>query len=461
MRMVSMTGTIKKRSACLWLALFTVAALCAGMTKENVSAKKGWMIRKEAAKVEDAADKEERELTAGLHAKAAVLLDMDSGRVLYEKNGSEILPMASTTKIMTCILALENCNMQEEVTVSAYAVAQPKVHLGMKKGEHYLLGDLLYSLMLESHNDSAVAIAEHIGGKELSLPPQEERTKEQSREAVLAFCNKMTKKALELGCKNTCFLTPNGLDAQTTLPNGQKKIHATTAEDLAAIMRYCVVQSEQKDTFLKITRAQNYTFSDAEKKRSHSCCNHNAFLPMMDGALSGKTGFTNQAGYCYVGALARDEKKLAIALLACGWPGHKTWKWADAKSLFRYGLSQYHYEETQPEVTLPEIPVLEAASPDGNPYRQVVLTPAREDGILPIRLLLKEGETVSADMKLEKELHAPFGKKKQIGRIDYFLTTPDGAQMLLASERLYTGVEVKKAAYPYFFSYILKKFLVS
>ncbi|MDE7276814.1 MAG: D-alanyl-D-alanine carboxypeptidase, partial [Lachnospiraceae bacterium] len=99
-----------------------------------------------------------------LYAQAAVLMDADSGRVLYGKNENEVLPMASTTKIMTCILALEYGNPDDIVEVSAYAASMPKVKLYMQEGEKYRLEDLLYSLMLESHNDSAVAIAEAVGG---------------------------------------------------------------------------------------------------------------------------------------------------------------------------------------------------------------------------------------------------------------------------------------------------------
>lgn len=99
-----------------------------------------------------------------LYAAAAVLMDADTGRVLYEKNGDVFMSNASTTKILTCIVALENASPEEIVEVSAYAAGMPKVKLFMNQGEHFKLGDLLYSLMLESHNDSAVAIAEHVGG---------------------------------------------------------------------------------------------------------------------------------------------------------------------------------------------------------------------------------------------------------------------------------------------------------
>ena len=151
-----------------------------------------------------------------LYAKAAVLMDADTGRVLFSKNGNAIMAMASTTKIMTCILALENGNLSDTLTVSSLAASQPKVHLGMRGGEQYVLRDLLYSLMLESHNDSAVAIAEHIGG------------------SVEEFVNNMNQKAMELGCLSTHFITPNGLDAVD-----EEGIHSTTAEDLARIMSYC------------------------------------------------------------------------------------------------------------------------------------------------------------------------------------------------------------------------------
>ena len=99
-----------------------------------------------------------------LYARSACLMDADSGRVLYSKNSEQKLPMASTTKIMTCILALEDGRMDDLVTVSAYAASQPKVHMGAKTGEQFYLQDLLYALMLNSDNDAAVMIAEQVGG---------------------------------------------------------------------------------------------------------------------------------------------------------------------------------------------------------------------------------------------------------------------------------------------------------
>ena len=250
-----------------------------------------------------------------LYARSAVLMDADSGRILYQKEGETPLPMASTTKIMTCIVALENGVLEDEVEVSAYAASMPDVQLNIREGEHYILRDLLHSLMLESHNDSAVAIAEHIGG------------------SVEGFADLMNRKAKEIGCENTYFITPNGLDAEKEIETAdggkQTAAHSTTAADLARIMSYCIKRSPKKEDFLDITRTASYSFSNLEGSRSFSCSNHNAFLNMMEGALSGKTGFTGKAGYCYVGALERDDRTFVVALLACGWPNNKTYKWSD------------------------------------------------------------------------------------------------------------------------------------
>lgn len=279
-----------------------------------------------------------------LYAQAAVLMDADSGRILYEKNSEKIMPMASTTKIMTCILALENGNLDDTVTTSAKAASQPEVHLGVREGEQFRLRDLLYSLMLESHNDAAVIIAEHIGT------------------SVEGFADMMNEKARQAGCTQTHFVTPNGLDAAD-----EEGAHRTTAEDLARIMKYCIMDSPQRNAFLEITRTESYTFTSADGGRSFSCVNHNAFLKMMDGALSGKTGFTGEAGYCYVGALKRDDRTYVVSLLACGWPNNKGYKWSDTKKLMSYGIDSFHYQDVCREVDTGTVPVL-GGIPDGNRF---------------------------------------------------------------------------------------------
>jgi len=338
-----------------------------------------------------------------LYAKSAVLMDADSGRVLYERNGYEQMAMASTTKIMTLIVTLENANLDDTVAVSAYAASMPDVQLNIREGENYRLGDLVYSLMLESHNDSAVAIAEHVGG------------------SVEGFAALMNQKAEEIGCENTYYITPNGLDA-----TDGDKFHSTTARDLALVMSYCIKKSPQKEKFLEITRAPSHTFSDLSGQRSFLCTNHNAFLGMMTGALSGKTGFTSKAGYCYVGALERDGKTFVVALLACGWPNHKTYKWSDTRTLMEYGLANYSYrsfdEAVIPKQALEDVAVtgaksekigeaetvkVEFADSMGDPGKNI-------DG-----LLMNNEEKITVTLHKVRGLSAPVSKGQQVGHISY------------------------------------------
>ena len=348
-------------------------------------------------------DKEKNSTNIQLYARSAVLMDADSGRVLFGKNENERMPMASTTKIMTCILALENGNMEDMVTVSSYAAGQPKVHLGMREGQQFRLKDLLYSLMLESHNDSAVAIAEHIGG------------------SVEGFAKMMNRKADEIGCSDTWFITPNGLDASAADDEGDERVHSTTAKELARIMRYCIEESEKKEEFLEITRTQSHFFSDAEGKSSYSCNNHNAFLSMMDGALSGKTGFTNNAGYCYVGALRRDGKTFVVALLACGWPNHKDYKWSDTRKLMQYGLENYEYRDVYEQPELSPLTVEGGVPDSGRPYDGAYAKISVKEQDQELQLLLKDGETVEKKIRLPHTLTAPVESGSEAGSIEYYL----------------------------------------
>jgi D-alanyl-D-alanine carboxypeptidase (penicillin-binding protein 5/6) len=129
------------------------------------------------------------------------------------------------------------------------------------------------------------------------------------------------------------------LDAET-----DEGSHHTTAEDIARIMKYCCWDSDKSSEFLEITQTLNYAFSSLDGA-AYSVSNKNAFLSMMSDAISGKTGYTSKAGYCYVAALESEGRKYTIALLACGWPNNRTYKWNDAKVLFSYGKEHYRKEE--------------------------------------------------------------------------------------------------------------------
>lgn len=347
-----------------------------------------------------------------LYAQSAVLMDGDSGRILFAKNGQEERAMASTTKIMTCILALENGNLDDTVTVSAKAASQPEVHLGVQEGEQFRLRDLLYSLMLESHNDAAVAIAEYVGT------------------SVEGFADMMNEKAKQAGCTQTHFVTPNGLDA-----SDGEGAHHTTAEDLARIMKYCIMDSPQRRAFLEITQTENYTFNNLSGSRSFSCFNHNAFLSMMEGAISGKTGFTGEAGYCYVGALERDDRTFIVSLLACGWPNNKAYKWADTRKLMTYGIDHFHYQDINKEVEPGSVPVLDGI-PDKNrlcgasSVRTMLDTEptiqGQEEGKEMPRssgqkVLLRDDDSVRVEVEKDESLRAPVSKGEPAGEVVYLL----------------------------------------
>ncbi len=353
-----------------------------------------------------------------LYARSAVLMDADTGRILYEKNGEEVLPMASTTKIMTLLVTLENADLEGTVTVSSYAASMPDVQLNIREGERYRLKDLCYSMMLESHNDAAAAIAEHVGG------------------SVEGFASMMNQKARDLGCYHTYFITPNGLDAED-----EHGVHSTTAEDLARIMRFCM----QNDTFLSITREPSWNFTDLDGTRSFTVNNKNAFLNMMEGALTGKTGFTNDAGYCYVGALEREGKRLIVALLACGWPGNRTWKWSDTQTLMNYGLDTYHHETIGEEMIRME----PAAVQDGR-KESVEL---RAD-IGTVQMLLKEDDLFRIETDRPSELQAPVEAGEIVGTVAYYLNNE-----IVDIFPVYAAETVQKIDYWWCLNRILQKWI--
>lgn len=338
-----------------------------------------------------------------LYARSAVLMDADTGRILFGKNDNEVMPMASTTKIMTLLVTLEHADLDEIVEVSERAASMPDVQLHIREGERYRLQDLCYSLMLESHNDSAVAIAEHVGG------------------TVEGFAAMMNQKAKHLGCYHTYFITPNGLDAEDE--HGK---HSTTASDLARIMRCCI----KNETFLSITREPSWTFTDMDGNRSFTVQNKNAFLQMMEGALTGKTGFTNEAGYCYVGALERGEKRLITVVLACGWPNHKTWKWMDTKALMNYGLEDYHKETVGSDrMALEPVSVM-----DGQKEKVEILTDAALEDFL-----LKEDDEFTMEVLVPDILKAPVQAGELVGSVAYYING-----QIVDLFPVYTASEVKK-----------------
>ncbi|MDO4170557.1 MAG: D-alanyl-D-alanine carboxypeptidase family protein [Lachnospiraceae bacterium] len=315
-----------------------------------------------------------------LHAKEALLMDGDTGRVLYEKDGYTRAAMASTTKIMTAIYVIENCDLNDIATTSENAAKQPKVHLGAQKGEQYKVQDLLFALMLESYNDCAVILAEHVSG------------------SVDKFCQAMTEKAQELGCKDTNFKTPNGLDATN---------HYTTPYDLARIAKYAL----ENETFSAIVRTREYSFAEVNGKRQVSVYNKDGFLNRYDGAIGVKTGFTGNAGYCFVGAVKHDGKYLISVVLASGWPPNKTYKWQDTIALMKYGEANY----IKSIVIKKQDRVGQIQVDHGN--KKTV--PLAIEG--SNKILLSDDDKVETRLHMEKELQAPVKKGQKVGSLSIYV----------------------------------------
>lgn len=313
-----------------------------------------------------------------LHARAALLMDADSGRVLYEKDGYTPYAVASTTKILTAVLILEADVGEEYATVSSKATSQPKVKLYVKKGERYKVKDLMYSLLLESHNDTAVVLAEHVAG------------------SVEAFAELMNQKAAELGCKSAHFITPNGLDAEDAGGANQ-----ASAYDMALITAYAL----ENEAFRDIITTRSYSFSDEKGKRSETVTNANRFLDMYEGAIGVKTGFTNLAGYCFVGATEGENGRIIAVVLGCGWPPNQNWKWSDTKGLMDYGSANFERQTLRLETWSGLIEV------ENGTQKQIAVRCAGSELGYPV---CAEDEVKEA-VFMEAVLSAPLKKGEEIG----------------------------------------------
>ena len=320
-----------------------------------------------------------------LNAKAAVIMDAESGKILYEKSKDQKMPNASTTKILTCLYILKHCDLDQMAEVSKNAAMQPKVRLGVREGEKYKVKDLLYGLMLESYNDCAVVLAEHAEG------------------SVENFEKRMNQMAENLGTLNTHFVTPNGLDGID-----KKGRHETTAQDLAKIMARCIKNQQ----FLEITQTKQYTFTDGSRKRRFICNNHNALLSSMQGVISGKTGYTSKAGYCYVGAVKQKNMTMTFSVLASGWPPHKTYKWKDVRKLVQYATD--HYERR--EIIADTSKIKEISIKNGLKEKVLLKT-----GNLKAAFLVKKTDKIKIESILPSFIDAPVKEGQKVGEIKYLI----------------------------------------
>lgn len=246
-----------------------------------------------------------------IHASGAILLDSKTGQILFEKNAYKQLAPASTTKIMTAILAIESGRLDEKTIISKNAANTSGSTIHLHAGQTFALRELLTGLMLRSGNDCAVAIAEFIAGSED------------------AFVNKMNEKAAAIGATTTTFQNPHGLPAEN---------HISTAYDLAWITRYAMALPE----FAEIvnTRHANIDFEDSRgNSKEQNLKNTNKLLWMLEEADGVKTGTTNEAGPCLVSSATRDNQRLIAVTL------DDKQRWQDSQQLLQWGFDNYRLYE--------------------------------------------------------------------------------------------------------------------
>jgi serine-type D-Ala-D-Ala carboxypeptidase (penicillin-binding protein 5/6) len=233
--------------------------------------------------------------------KAAVLMEMPTGKILWEKNKAAPRPPASTAKILTALVTLDRVPLKEIVTVSITAIANKSSAVALKNGERLAVQDLLYALLLQSNNDAALALASHIGG---STPK---------------FVQIMNQKARSLGALHSKFLNPTGLPDRGQL---------TTASDLAVITKAALANPE----FRRIVATKSYSWKSS--KLEGVLDNSNELLRSYDGAIGVKTGNTREAGYCLVAAAQRHNQTFIAVILG----SQEKHVWQDAKKLLDYGF---------------------------------------------------------------------------------------------------------------------------
>lgn len=313
----------------------------------------------------------EATVNVSVSAKSAVLINAENGEIYFSKNAEEKLPMASTTKIMTALVAIENSEISDTVCIDRRAVGVEGSSIYLTDGELLTMEDLLYSVLLASANDAAAAIAIEIGG------------------SIEGFADMMNEKARSLGLENTHFDNPHGLDSEG---------HYTTALDLAKIAAAAL----ENETFAKIASTYKHSFDGENGTRT--VINHNKLLRLYEGCIGVKTGFTKRSGRCLVSAAERDGMLLiAVTINAPD-------DWNDHRAMLDSGFSAYHklsvVKENEYRIFLPIT---------GGKEQAVLLTNKCEiSAILPSHISLGDCEI---DAELPHFLYAPVEKGDIVGKL--------------------------------------------
>ncbi|MGE4485077.1 MAG: D-alanyl-D-alanine carboxypeptidase family protein [Oscillospiraceae bacterium] len=299
-------------------------------------------------------------------AEAVVLIEAKTGKVLFEKNADEHMLIASTTKIMTALVVLENCDVDEELQILPEYTAVEGSSMYLKAGETLTVRDLLYGLLLASGNDAAVALACHTAG------------------SVSKFAAMMNKKAAELGLKNTSFKNPNGLDEEG---------HYSSASDMGVIMSAAMENEE----FAEIAGTKTAVVGE------RTFTNHNKLLWDCPDVVAGKTGYTKSAGRTLVSCAERDGMRLICVTLS------DPCDWADHAALYEWGFSTSKLESTaDSEEDYAIIPVISGTA------ASVAVRPAKT-----LTFTLKSGETFSSRAYLPRFVYADVLCGERAGYVVY------------------------------------------
>lgn len=339
------------------------------------------------------------------NSRACVVIDRNTNTVLYGKNENTVRKMASTTKIMTATIIIENCNLNETTEISKKAAGTGGSRLGLKTGDKITIRDLLYGLMLCSGNDAAVALAEYAGGN------------------IDGFANLMNKKSSDLGLSNTHFKTPHGLDADE---------HYTTAYELALLSNYAL----NNKTFAQIVGTKNYTININGYPKSLS--NTNELLGSFDGIYGVKTGFTNGANRCLVTACKRNDMDIICVVLGAD---TKKFRTSDSIKLINYTFNNFElvdiknlinnkFEEWKNE-NLNTIRINKAITQNLNLIIENIDKP-----IIPVRKDLIDSINIS--INCQKFLEAPIYENTIIGNIHISISENN-----ILNYNIYTSSEIK------------------
>ena len=361
---------------------------------------------------------EEKELN--LNARSCVVLDRNSKKIIFGKNEYNKVKMASTTKIMTATIIIENCDLNKTITISKKAASTGGSRVGLKSGDKITIRDLLYGLLLCSGNDAAIALAETAAGN------------------VQEFSNMMNNKAKELGLNNSHFESPHGLDSDN---------HYTTAYELALLADYAL----QNSTFRNIVGTKNYTITINGYPKNIT--NTNELLGILNGVYGVKTGFTNGANRCLVTACKRNNMDIICVVLGCDTKNFRT---QDSIKLIDYTFDNFEYFDIENFINTQfdnykknNINSFEINKGISNNLEITCST--ADSSIIPIRK--DEKNSLKVDFWIEKNLVAPIDINSKVG---FFKVYSDNRTILEGD--ILTTNSINKQTPSYYFISLFKNF---